>query len=77
MHSKSSFSEIKGILLALAEATGKSAEAKAEEHGPFLAGRCAALYIDGNKAGYFGEIAPEVLAAFGLEQPVCAAEISL
>jgi phenylalanyl-tRNA synthetase beta chain len=77
MHAKSSFSEIKGVMAALAEATGKSTEAKAEEYGPFLAGRCAALYFDGQKVGYFGEIAPDVLAAFGLEQPVCAAEISL
>jgi len=49
---------------------------KAEDYGAFLPGRCAALYVGGNKVGYFGEIAPEVLAAFGLEQPVCACEMS-
>jgi len=63
--------------MALLESTGKSADVKAEEHGAFLKGRCAALYVDGNKIGYFGEIAPDVLAAFGLEQPVCACEMSL
>ena len=77
MHSKANFSEIKGIVMALLESTGKSADVKAEEHGAFLKGRCAALYVDGNKIGYFGEIAPDVLAAFGLEQPVCACEMSL
>ncbi|MCX6770730.1 MAG: phenylalanine--tRNA ligase subunit beta [Candidatus Micrarchaeota archaeon] len=77
MHSKANFSEIKGAVMALVENTGKSAEVRAEEHGAFLSGRCAALYIDGNKIGYFGEIAPEVLAAFGLEQPVCGCEMSL
>jgi len=77
MHAKSSFSEIKGAVLSLFESTGRSAEVRAEEYGPFLSGRCAALYVDGDKAGYFGEIAPDVLAAFGLEQPVCACEIAL
>ena len=77
MHSKANFSEIKGIVMALVENTGRNASVKAEDYGAFLPGRCAALYIDGNKAGYFGEIAPEVLSAFGLEQPVCACEMSL
>ncbi|MFA5929705.1 MAG: phenylalanine--tRNA ligase subunit beta [Candidatus Micrarchaeia archaeon] len=77
MHSKANFSEIKGVVMALVENTGKSADVKAEEYGAFLPGRCAALYIDGRKAGYFGEIAPDVLSAFGLEQPVCACEIML
>ncbi|VVB98765.1 Phenylalanine--tRNA ligase beta subunit [uncultured archaeon] len=77
MSAKASFSEIKGVVLSLAESTGKTAEVKAEEHGGFLKGRCAALILDGKKAGYFGEIAPDVLSNFGLEQPVCAAEIKL
>ena len=77
MHPRSSFSEIKGAVLALAEATGKKAELKAEEFGPYVSGRCAAVYMDGKKAGYAGEISPRVLANFNLEQPVCAAEIRL
>ena len=76
MHSKANFSEIKGVVMALVENAGKSADVKAEDYGAFLPGRCAALYVGGNKVGYFGEIAPEVLAAFGLEQPVCACEMS-
>jgi len=75
MHAKASFSEIKGFVLSLAESTGKKAEVKEEEHGCFLKGRCAALYLDGKKVGWFGEVSPEVLSNFGLEQPVCAAEI--
>ncbi len=73
MHAKSSFAEIKGVVMALVE----NAEVREEEYGTFMKGRCAALYIDGKKTGYFGEVAPDVLSAFGLEQPVCAAEISL
>ena len=64
-------------MLALVESTGKSAEVAAEDFGPFVLGRCAALYIDGKRVGAFGEIAPDVLVAFNLEQPVCAGEIEL
>ena len=52
-------------------------EVKKEEYGPFVKGRCAAIYLDGKKAGFMGEISPDVLVGFNLEQPVCAAEISL
>ncbi|MEM4634126.1 MAG: phenylalanine--tRNA ligase subunit beta [Candidatus Anstonellaceae archaeon] len=75
MHPKASFSEIKGVAQALLESCGKAYRIEAEDYGPFIKGRCAALYVDGKKAGYFGEISPEVLCEFGLEQPVCAAEI--
>jgi phenylalanyl-tRNA synthetase beta chain len=77
MHAKASFAEIKGTVLSLAESTGKSAEVREAGYGTFMKGRCAKLFIDGVEAGFFGEVAPEVLAAFGLEQPVCAAEIAL
>ena len=77
MHPKASFSEIKGVLLSLAESLGMKVEIKKEEFGPFIPGRCAAVYVDGKKAGFIGEIAPEVLVGFNLEQPVCAAEIKL
>lgn len=77
MHAKASFAEIKGAVMALAENAGKAAEVREAEYGPFMKGRCALLLIDGAEAGFFGEIAPEALAAFGLEQPVCAAEIPL
>ena len=77
MHAKSSFAEIKGVVLALCAANGKNADVRAEEFGMFLPGRCASVYIDGKKAGYLGEVSPEALVAFGLEQPVCACEISI
>ncbi|MFA6490087.1 MAG: phenylalanine--tRNA ligase subunit beta [Candidatus Micrarchaeia archaeon] len=77
MHPKASFSEIKGAVLSLAESLGWKVEIKKEEFGPFIAGRCAAIYIGGKKAGFMGEVAPDVLVGFNLEQPVCAAEISI
>ncbi len=77
MHPKASFSEIKGVVLSLSQQQGKEIALKEDEYGPFMRGRCAAVYLDGNRAGFIGEISPEVLSAFGLEQPVCAAEIRI
>ena len=77
MHPKASFSEIIGIAQSLAESTGKTIRLEEEDFGPFIKGRCAALYIDEKKAGFAGEISPQVLVDFGLEQPVCAFEILL
>ncbi len=47
------------------------------DHPAFIKGRVAALAINKKTAGFFGEIAPEVLANWGLETPVCAVEIDL
>ena len=77
MHPRASFSEIKGLVLSMAENSGRKAEVKAGHSGQFVEGRCAELFLDGKPAGFFGEISPKVLAAFGLEQPVCAAEIRI
>ncbi len=41
------------------------------------AGRAARVVVDGHDAGTVGEVAPEVLAALGLEAPVVAAELVL
>ncbi len=43
----------------------------------YRAGRAARVVVDGNDAGTVGEVAPEVLAALGLEAPVVAAELVL
>ncbi|MCX8174732.1 MAG: phenylalanine--tRNA ligase subunit beta [Candidatus Micrarchaeota archaeon] len=75
MHSKAGFSEAKGVVLALAGNCGMKAELREEQNAAFIAGRCASVYLDGRKAGAFGEISPEVLSAFRLEQPVCAGEL--
>src|SRR4029079_9036188 len=43
----------------------------------YRAGRAARVVVDGHDAGTVGEVAPEVLAALGLEAPVVAAELVL
>jgi phenylalanyl-tRNA synthetase beta chain len=43
----------------------------------YRAGRAARVVVDGRDAGTVGEVAPEVLAALGLDAPVVAAELVL
>lgn len=77
MHARASFSEIKGAVEAIAQSLGMKAEFVAAGSGTFIPGRCADILLDGKKIGTMGEIAPEVLSNFGLEQPACAAEMKI
>jgi len=77
MHAKASFSEIKGAVQSIAGSLGMNAVFVQEEYGTFIPGRCAAILLDGKKIGTMGEVSPEVLVNFGLEQPVCAAEMKI
>ena len=43
----------------------------------YRAGRAARVVVDGHDAGTVGEVAPDVLAALGLDAPVVAAELEL
>jgi phenylalanyl-tRNA synthetase beta chain len=77
-HSKSNFSEIKSYLLGLLNTLQIRSVSVDEESDPaFIEGRCASLNIGGAKAGVFGEIHPQVLRNFKLEEPVSAAEIDI
>ena len=43
----------------------------------FIPGRCAKIMIDGQKAGVFGEVHPEILENWGIGMPTAACEIDL
>lgn len=43
----------------------------------FIPGRCAEIVVEGRAVGRFGEIHPHTLEKFGIQVPVCAAEIDL
>lgn len=71
-HSKANFSEAKSIIEAIARHLGAKAEYRQAKDGAFIEGRCAAAV-----GGLFGEISPEVLEAFRIEEPVVAGELVL
>lgn len=73
---RSNFSEVKGVVLALARDSGWKPEdvavAKAEDPA-FVPGRCASFA----SRGVFGELHPAALDAFGLAHPVMGFELRL
>ncbi|MBC7131323.1 phenylalanine--tRNA ligase subunit beta, partial [Candidatus Bathyarchaeota archaeon] len=77
-HSAANFTEIKSICEALM--TNLAVEdwsIKAARHPSFLEGRTAAIYTGEKRIGIMGEIHPQVLNNFELENPVAALEIDL
>ena len=77
-HPTANFTEIKSCVEALLANLGlKNWTIKETRHPSFLQGRAAAIYVKGRKIGVVGEIHPEVLNNFGLENPTSAFEIGL
>lgn len=77
IHSGASFSEIRSIADAVLRELMLDAKVSASGDAAFIPGRGADLTIDGRRVGCFGELHPEVIRSFGLEQPVVAIEIRL
>jgi phenylalanyl-tRNA synthetase beta chain len=75
--SKATFSEIKSIADSLIREMGWDVEMKSAEHPSFIKGRVAELVYRKKRVGLLGEIHPQVLSNFGLEQPVALLEIDL
>lgn len=77
-HSRANFSEAKGAVVELLKAIGPiKFELKEAKDPAFIEGRCAEVVVGGRTVGIFGEIHPEVLSNFRLEEPVAAAELNL
>jgi len=77
-HPNANFTETKSIAEALLADLGvKQWKVKATTHPSFLEGRVATIYIRRKTVGILGEIHPEVVNNFELENPVGAFEIEL
>ncbi|MCL4383317.1 phenylalanine--tRNA ligase subunit beta [Candidatus Marsarchaeota archaeon] len=75
-HSKANFAEIKADVSALMKLSNHNNYKLAEEkNNSFIEGRCAAIYINNEKFGIFGEIHPKVLKNFNLDESVVVAEL--
>lgn len=73
---KTSFAEIQGVLQAFTLDLGLNVKLKRIEHPSFIAGRTAAITVNGEIIGIIGEIHPQVLNNFEIEVPVVAFEIT-
>ncbi len=77
-HSTANFTEIKSTVEALLHNMGlKRWEIKPTRHPSFIEGRTAAIYLKRREIGVLGEIHPEVLNNFELENPTSAFEIDI
>jgi len=77
-HSTANFTEVKSFAEALLANLGlKNWQIKEAKHPSFLEGRTAAIYVKGKFLGILGEVHPEVLNNFELENPTVAFEIDL
>jgi phenylalanyl-tRNA synthetase beta chain len=72
------FYDLKGLLEALSAALHLPAPAfRRASHGSFHPGRAAEWVIAGQAVGVFGELHPQVSAAFGLDGALLAADLDL
>ena len=76
-HAKANFTEIKQTVEFILRSIGANYKFEEINHDSFIPGRVAAILVNDKKIGFFGEIAPEVLSNFKIEQPVGAAEFDL
>jgi phenylalanyl-tRNA synthetase beta chain len=76
-HSKATFTEIKSVLETLMNHLDKKFELRHISSSSFIEGRCGEVIVDGKPIGVIGEIHPQVLENFNLENPVAAFEINV
>ena len=75
--SKSNFNQVKSVVEEILYDLGAKFEVKENSHSSFIEGRCASVTVNGREIGVFGELHPEVLGKFGIEEPTTAFEIEL
>ena len=76
-HEKADFTQIKQVLDALMRSLGKEYAVKESRHPSFIPGRAGEITIAGKKIGVIGELAPHVLAEWGLMVPVVGLELEV
>ena len=76
-HSTTNFTEIKQVLDVIIKALDLKYDIREIEHQSFISGRVGRISIRDVNLGYIGEIHPQVLENFNLENPVAALELNL
>jgi phenylalanyl-tRNA synthetase beta chain len=76
-HPNASFSEIKSALDAFFMNFGVEWQIKETAHPSFIEGRVGAVMVNGVNVGVLGEVNPQVLEAWKLENPIAAFEVNM
>lgn len=74
---KANFNDVKAYFAGLNSLMTADLKLEEAKHGSFIDGRCAKITVGNRTVGYMGELHPEVLANFGIEEPTIAMEIDL
>jgi phenylalanyl-tRNA synthetase beta chain len=76
-HSNTNFTEAKSMLDAFLTNLGIRYQLETLKHGSFIEGRAGSILVENNTIGFIGEIHPQVLQNWNLENPAVALEIEL
>ncbi|MCX9012206.1 MAG: phenylalanine--tRNA ligase subunit beta [Candidatus Methanoperedens sp.] len=77
IHPQANFTEIQSVVDAVMRERHLEYEVAESGDPAFIEGRRADIMINGERAGVFGEIHPEVILNFGLEHPIIGFELKL
>lgn len=76
-HQKANFTELKQVLRSLLEGLGLEFTVDELDHDSFTPGRVGSIKVKGKEVGIIGELHPQVLHNWKLENPVVVFEIDL
>jgi phenylalanyl-tRNA synthetase beta chain len=75
-HAQASFTEARSCVDALLSNLGLSSRVTELEHGSFVEGRAATVWVEEKQVGIMGEIHPQVLENWGIQNPAAAFELN-
>ena len=76
-HSKTSFTEIKSIAESVLREMCQSYTLRPCSYDTFIGGRGAEILVNGELAGYFGEMSPQIIENFEVSHPVIFFELNV
>lgn len=74
-HGEASFTEARAAVDAILLNLGLRCEVRERDHGSFLEGRAGSVMIEEEQAGMLGELHPQVLENWGIQNPAAAFEL--
>ena len=77
VHSNANFTEAKSVLDAFLSNLGMRYQLEALGHSSFIEGRAGSILIEDAEVGFVGELHPQVLRNWNLENPAAALEIDI
>lgn len=76
-NSKVGFSDIKSVIITLFNDFNINWIVRELENNFYLKGRAAEILVDGKVVGHMGELNPDIITNFGINNPIVAMEINL